>query len=351
VLRLASALSAALLAPLVAAGCGRGRDLGVDSTGGAATGGGATTTTHKGSGGAATTTGTGGGPMEPMGPTRLTVVNGINDYDAVLLCFLPGETPWPTAAGGLPFAAGQAVDLTSAIPQGADLAPWVIAGNLGAIAGKTCTDTIALAQPGDGGPAPPIVAAPLGVIPKAVLASDRSLLLVPTGCMGGAGHDNAGAASGCGMGYSSQTPTTGVVFLGMSRITDPKHVALQVVSASPALPVMDVRLLPNVTNAMEVDVAPSLSQGAIEPFPPFLGLTLAAFGQLSGVQIRAYQPQGSSPISTTNLNDVLSTSAVGTAGFTNGASLVLVAVGATPGAAAGPFWHALTYALIKADPS
>jgi hypothetical protein len=323
----------------------------MDNTGGAGTGGSATTSSQKGSSAAATAaSGAGGGPVEPPGPTRLTVVNGINDYDAVLLCFLPGEAPWPAAAGGLPFAAAQAVDLTSAIPQGADVTPWVVAGNLGVIAGKTCTDTIALAQPTDGGPAPPIVAAPLGVIPKAVLATPRSLLLVPTGCMGGPGHDNAGAVGGCGMGYSSQTPTTSVVFLGMSRITDPKHVALQVVSASPALPLMDVRILPNVMNAMEVDVAPSLSQGAIEPFPPFVGLTLTAFGQLSGVQIRTYQPQTTNPLSTTNLNDVLSASAVGTAGFINGAGLVLVAVGATPGAAAGPFWHPLTYALIKADP-
>jgi hypothetical protein len=349
--RLACALAAALLAPLVVIACGRGRDLGVDTSTSAAGVGGATTSTHTGTGGATTTTsGTGGGPVEPTGPTRLTVVNGINDYDTVRFCFLPGDTPWPAAAGGMPFAAGQAVNLAADLPQGTDLTPWVIAGDLSATAGKTCTEILALAQPADGGPAPPVVAALLGIIPKGVLTSDRSLLFVATGCMGGPGHDDGNAASGCGMGYSSQAPTTGVVFLAMSRITDPKHVALQVVSASPALPLMDVRLLPSVMKATEASVAPSLPQGGIEPSPPFRSLDLAAFGQLGSVQIKTYPPGTPSPSSTTNLSDVLSASTVGTAGFVDGAGLVLVAVGATPGAAPGPFWHKLTYALIKADP-
>jgi hypothetical protein len=232
-----------------------------------------------------------------------------------------------------------------------DVTPWVVAGNLAAVAGKTCTEILALAQPADGGAAPPVVAAQLGVIPKAVLAtSQRSLLLVPMGCMGGPGHDAANATTGCGMGYTSQTPTTGVVFLGMSRITDPKKVSLQVVSASVTFPVQDFRLLPSKANAQEVAVAHALPQGAVGPFPPFQGLALADIGPLSTVQIRTYGQGSSTPTSTTMLSDVLAGSAVGTAGFVDGAGLVLVAVGGTPGASAGPFWHKLTYALIKANP-
>ena len=197
-----------------------------------------------------------------------------------------------------------------------------------------------------------MVAAALGVIPKTVLtASDRSLLLVPMGCMGGPGHDSAGATTGCGMGYSSQTPTTGVVFLAMSRITDPKHVSLQAVSASVTFP---TPRFPGAAGARrgakEADVAPLLSQGAIGPSPPFQGLSLADFGPLPTVQIRTYGSGNSTPTSTTMLSDVLAGSTVGTAGFVDGAGLVLVAVGGTPGASAGGSWHKLTYALIKADP-
>jgi hypothetical protein len=47
---------------------------------------------------------------------------------------------------------------------------------------------------------------------------------------------------------------------------------------------------------------------------------------------------------------VLSASSVGTAGFVNGAGLVLVAVGGGATVPAGAFWRALTFALVKAAP-
>ena len=346
-LRLAAVFCAAFLA---AAGCAPSRDLGVGGSSGTGAGG-ATTTTTTTSGTTTTTTGTGGGgPVEPSGPTALTVVNGINDYDAVQMCFLPGDTPWPAAPGGLGFGAGQAVDIATALPANTDVTPWVVAGNLAATAGMTCTQILALAQPVDGGAAPPVVAAPLGVVSKGVLASNRSLLLVPMGCMGGMGHDSSTATTGCGQGYTSLTPTTGVVFLAMSRITDPKHVSLQVVSASVTFPTMDFRLEPSVSAAPEVVVAPMLPQGAIGPYPPQDSLTLDDFGPLATVQLRTYASGNTSPTSTVMLSQPLAASTVGAAGFVNGAGLVLVAVGGTPGAAAGSFWHALTYALIAANP-
>ena len=347
---LASASRAALLAALAAIGCTRSHDLGVDVTTSTSGGGAATTSSQStGTGGAPAASGT-GGAVEPGGPTALTIVNGIADYAAARFCFLPGDTPWPAAAGGLPFAAGQAVDLAAALPTGTDVTPWVIAGDLAAAAGMTCTEMLALAQPTDGGAPPPLVAASLGVIPQTVLASDRSLLLATTGCLGGAGHDAPGATGGCGMGYSSQTPTPGVVLLAMSRITDATHVSLQVVNASAVLSTTDVRLRPNVLSPTELNVAPSLVPGAIAPEPPFAALTLAQYGALGGVQIKTYSPGSSSATSTTALGDVLGESSVGTAGFVNGAELVLVAVGGGATVPVGAFWRALTFALVKAAP-
>jgi hypothetical protein len=136
----------------------------------------------------------------------------------------------------------------------------------------------------------------------------------------------------------------------MSRITDPSHVALQVVSASVSFPTMDFRILPSGSGAKESVLAPALSQGAIGPYPPFVGLALHDLGPLPGVDLFTYASGQTMPSSTVALSDVLSNSSVGAGGVVDGAGLVLVAVGSSPGAAAGSFWHKLTYALIKADP-
>jgi hypothetical protein len=344
-------LRLALFFTFAALGCGRSHDLGVSSSSSSGAGGAPTTTsTHaSGAGGAHTTSGT-GGAVEPTGPTALTVVNGINDYDAARFCFLPGDTPWPAAAAGLPFAAGQPVDIATALPPGADVTPWVVAGDLTATAGMTCTQMLALAQPVDGGAPPPVVAAALGVISQAVLGSGKSLLLVSTGCMGGVGHVDPAQSNGCGMSYSPDTPTTGAVLVGMSRIVSPNSVSLQAVNGSVTLPTSDVRVQPSMNGAMEIDLAPSLSQGGIGPYPPFDKLTASAYGTLAAVQIRTYGPGSSSQTSAVILSDVLAASSVGVAGFVNGASLTLIAVGGTPGEQAGPFWHKLGYALVQADP-
>jgi hypothetical protein len=121
-----------------------------------------------------------------------------------------------------------------------------------------------------------------------------------------------------------------------------------VVSASAALPTADVRVQPGFSGAQDVTVAPSLTPGAIGPEPPFHMLGLGDFGPLGNVQIKTF-PLNAGSVSTP-LSGVLAASSVGMAGFANGAGLVLVAVGGAPGAAAGPFWHALTYAVVKADP-
>jgi hypothetical protein len=355
VLRRLVLLSGAALAGVALAfiACFRQDDLGVDtsSSSSSSSAGGAPAPGPSGSGGAPATSGA-GGDAGPSGPTSLTIVNGINDYDAVRFCFLPGDTPWPGLVGGLPFGTGQVVDLTTALPAGVDVTPWVFAGDLAAVTGMTCTDILALAgaQVGDGGAPPPIVAAALGVVPQVVLASDQSLLLVPTGCMGGSGHDSANAATACGMGYTSTTPTTGVVLLSMSRLTNPGHLALQVVNGSAVMPVTDVGFQLNLTAKTQVVVASSLGPGAVEPGPPFTALAAADFGPLAGVQIDTYPPGGSTATSSVLLGGVLSASAVGTAGFADGQGLALVAVGSAPGLPAGPFWHTLTYALVSTSP-
>ena len=339
----------ALVAPLAAFACGRTHDLGTTtSTGGTSSSSSTTTTTTSSSTGTGGTGGAGGlGGAGPSGPTELTVVNGINDYPAVRLCFLPGDTPWPASASGLVFGAGLEVDLASVIPTGTDVTPWVIAGDLGSTAGMTCTQIHAAAG-ADGGPT--LLTTPLAVLPESVFASNESLLLVPLGCLGGAGHDDPNEALACGMGYTSQTPNASVALVAMSRRTNATQVSLLVVQASSATPTIDVKVLPNTMNAMPLMIAPGLTLGAIEPPVPFAQLDLAGFGSLDVTAIQTYVSGEGTPSTASTLGPLLAASAVGTAGFVNGASLVLVAVGAAPGFPAGSFWHKLTFAVVKADP-
>ena len=339
---------------LAAFACGSPYDLGV-------TGGGSSSST--GSGGASSsstvansvvssssgTGGTGGDP-EPAGTLKLTVVNGVNDYYAIRLCFLPNDAPWPASQNGLPFARSAVVtSVSTVVPIDGDVTPWVIAGDLSLTEGKTCTQILALASGADAGTSS-LIARPLAVIPKVVWASNRSLLLVPTGCLGGFGHESANGPLACGTGYTGSSPTAGITLVSMSRIEDAGHVSLQAVNASTALPEVDVALLPSLTNATPKIVAPSLTQGAIAPKPPFAALTVTEMGPLDAVQIQTYVPGTMSLSSTVPLAKVFANGGPGAAAVANGASFVLVAVGAGPGLPTAEWWHELTYTLVAADP-
>ncbi|HZF54984.1 MAG TPA: hypothetical protein VE093_40315 [Polyangiaceae bacterium] len=361
-----AALTALALAP---PGCSSDRDLGVDpptgpssssSAGGGAGGSGV-------GGGGVGGSGTGGDIPEPPGPTALTIVNGVNDYDAIRLCFVPypdgdgaAEEPWPSDAAGLAFAGSRVVSpIAPVIPGGSDIRTFVIAGDLAKTSGKTCAEVFAMAASGGGsggaggaggagGGDPGVLVAPLAVLPAAVFESERSLLLVPTGCVGGPGHTDPTETLACGAAYTPDSPTASLVALGMSRIANPNRVNLQVVHAAVALPEVDFRIKPD--EKPEWAVASSLSIGAIGPKPPFDSLQAIAYGDIFQAQLLTYLPSSVNPTSKTGMLEVFSKSPVALGDFKDGASLVLVAVGSAPGQPAGPFWHKLTYAMVRASP-
>jgi hypothetical protein len=359
---------------VAAAGCGRDHGLGIDassSSGGGATGMGGSagsdtgggSTTGSGAGGAGgatgtttTSTGSGGqGGEEPSGPTQLTIVNGVNDYEAIRICFLPfpagdpSALPWPSDPAGLPFAKAVVVaPISSAIPANVDVRPHVIAGDLSQVAGKTCGQVLALAESNPS----PIVVTKLAVLPAPVFTSDRSLLLAPIGCLGGPGHDGPSAQLACGFAYSPATPTASIVALGMSRKNDPFHMTFQVVNASTALQPTDVQLRPGFEMATDVLVATNVATGEISPKPPFMGLSLAELGALDKVKIETFLPMQQQMFltSTTPLSEAFAHGTVPMVDFDDGAGLVLIAVGAYPGVDPGGIWHKLTFTMVKADP-
>jgi hypothetical protein len=136
----------------------------------------------------------------------------------------------------------------------------------------------------------------------------------------------------------------------MSRITEPGKVGLQVVHADAAMPQVDVRIAPSVSGAPDWQLVSKLSPGGIGPFPPFLSLGVEQLGIPAGVKIRTYPPGEMTVTSEVLLGEALDQSEVTEADIADGRGFALVAVGAAPGTAAGPFWHALTYGLVKADP-
>ncbi|AKT43790.1 hypothetical protein [Chondromyces crocatus] len=307
-----------------------------------------------GSGGEGGAGGAGGDevPVEPPGPPVLTVVNGVNDHDAIKLCLLtyPGDgvgvPPWPSNAAGLGFARGAVVtSLESLVPPGSDLQMHVVAGDLAATAGRDCAQILGLAAGGQG----PVFAAALPVVPASALAAERSLLLVPAGCMGAPGQTDPAEALGCGPFYTETTPTLTLVAAPMSRLTVSDRVSYQVVHANAALTRVDVRLGARPSDPVGWLVASGLTFGAVKPFPPTS--TLSAADVEPEAEIRVHHPnQTSNPLSTVAMSEVRTRSGLGSTDVGNGKAVVLVAVGAAPGVPAGPFWHALTYALIPADP-
>ncbi len=356
-------LFSASLVTVAMGACGRNDDLGTDTSSGGAsssagsggTGGGASSTAASSS--SASGSGGGGGiDAGPTGPTRLTIVNGLVDYPAARLCFLPDDTPWPAAATGLAYGAASVVDpIAPTVPAGSDVTVWLVTGDLTQAAGKTCTQILALPPPSGDAGAPDagsagVLSLQLAVIPQAVLSAQKSLLLVVTGCAGGPGHDDSSGGLACGMGYSPTSPTAGVLLGAMSRITDPGHVSLQVAAGSAGTPLGDVRVTPGLTTPTDAVIAPLISFGAIAPAPPFQGLSLNEFGDVGTAALKTFPQNSGTATSQIALGDVFAASAVKQADFLDGGGFVLVARGAHPALGGSTLFQKYGYTLVKADP-
>lgn len=287
---------------------------------------------------------------EPDGPSKLTIVNGVNDYEAIRLCFVPwpdgGETPaYPADSKGLAFAAPAVIDMASGVvPIATDVFVHVIAGNLGKTKGKGCAEITA------GGLDPDVLVVPLAVLPRSALEAPRSLLLVPHGCLGGVGHDDPMSEQICGKGYTIDTPTPGILAAGMSRIVEPEVLSLQAAHASVAMPEMDIQVLPGAQGGEARKIAPGLTLGAVGKLPPFREFSKSDLGLIDATNILTVPSGNANPTSTSLLSEALMRGGIPQAELKDGASYTLVAVGSSPMISAGPYWHALTWTVVRADP-
>lgn len=326
----------------LAAGCGDGTSpLAKGEGGGGMAGmGGAggdpvTTTTSATSG-----VGGSGGIEEPAGPTRLTIVDGIVDADAIRVCFVsdggPPTSPWP-GPEGLPYARGGVTE-----PPNGAVEMLVVAGDLAATGGLAC-DELEVAPP------PGVVVRSLGLLPDGFFSAERSLLLVPNGCVGGATHTDPLEASVCGAGYDPAFGNASVVAGFMSRIAQLDKVPLQFVQASAAMPSYELRVKSNALAPAQLVLA-SWSLGAIAPFPPFMAFSEQVLTAPNEARIGVYQGAPNNPIFEAPWSVAFSNSSVSTSEVDNGRGLVFVAVGPAPTLSAGPWWNEHTYTVLLADP-
>jgi hypothetical protein len=314
------------------------------AAGGTAGGSGGGGTSASGNGGSA------GSIVEPDGPQRLTLVNGIVDSDAIRLCFTPypdgptpGAEPWP-GIEGLPFARAVVVaSIATVIPAATDVEVLLVAGELSHTGGKTCAELWTAPPAG-------VLVRSLGVVPASFFTVERSLLLVPNGCVGGQGHTDPSETQVCGAAYAPDKPTAAMAAGFMSRLTTAGKLSLQLVHAVASMPTVNARLVPSSEGATHYLVTDNWSLGAIAPYPPFQGLAVSNLGLPEAAALEIEQSSQPQVLATLLLGEAFANGTVGASDLDDGTGLVLVAVGAAPGMVAGPWWRALTLSAIAADP-
>ena len=266
--------------------------------------------------------------VEPLGDNVLTIVNGVVDAPSVRLCFASvgenGETqdfvgsPLPE----LNYAASTILTELDGLSFVDDvIQPWVITGQLSRLKQLGCEDAVALAQreeakvtpvaaailggggegqggmgqagapsePGAAGEAgsggapgeplefPTLRARPLAALPAGTVNIGRSILMVLTGCVGGAAYTDHIETSVCGSDYTPDTPTLQPVVVKLSRAIGYDKVGLQAVHASPATSSLDVRVSGD-SGTISLVFATDVSFGGIAPRPAALRFAPAELG-------------------------------------------------------------------------
>lgn len=302
---------------------------------------GATTTETTGNGGS-------GGIVEPPGPTKLTFINGIADADAARFCFLEypdpaaGVLPWPDVSG-LAFAQSVVIDLDDdLVPVGGDVEVLAIGGQLSASGGMTCDELRSAPPPG-------VIVRSIAVVPGSVFGEEKSLLLVPNGCLGGPFKTDEEEARICGFGYDMQSGNAAMAAGFMSRIGASDKIAMQFVQASAGMEPVSLSVKPGMSGATAQLVVDSWSAGGIQPFPPFMGYGLAQLNEVGQSSIELTGNMGSTIAYQATFAEALAESDLAVGDLVNGENIVFVGVGAAPGLA-GSWWQPFTLTVVLADP-
>jgi hypothetical protein len=331
--------------------------------------------------------------VEPPGAPVLTLMHGVVDAQRIAFCFakvnagVPAPpTGSPDPAGGLAF--GTPLVLTSIAGfdwDVDDIQPIVVTGDFSLLAGKTCSEVIALADyyadagagddagqadAGDAGasdasldaessaadaeteppPPPPARALAMPVLPAGTLSGGYSNLLVATGCIGGPGFTDSYETFICGQSYTPTTPTLSPVLVQLSRVADASSVGLSVVIAALASDPIDlVSTAPEGSSFSDIHIAYGTVYGAIAPKPPLFGHPKAAFGSPFGSAVLEVNSLGSSaPFYTQEWSTALAAS--GLSDVSEGRTYAIVLVGPRPNNLEMKWWNGPRLVAIPTAP-
>ena len=330
---------------------------------------------------------------EPLGDNVLTIVNGVIDAPSVRLCFARVDANGETAelAGSplpeLGYAASTVLTQLDGLSLVDDvIQPWVISGDLARIKRLDCNAAVALAQAeeaavtplaeanagggagaggaagaaaaGDSGAAgapempplqmPSLRARPLAALPAGTVNIGRSILMVLTGCIGGAAYSDHIDTSACGDGYSPTSSTLQPVIVKLSRDLRFDKVGLQAVHASLPTGSLDIRASGD-KGAVSLVFASSLSFGSIEPRPADTRFTPVELGvEQSNYGLQAVDDNGD-VVYQEAWSDILAVSGIDA--IAPARTYTSVFLGPDPLLIKKGWWNASAFALIDNDPT
>lgn len=194
---------------------------------------------------------------------------------------------------------------------------------------------------------PALRARPLSALPPGTLSIGRSILLVMSGCMGGAAYFDTVDTAVCGDEYTPETPTLAPVVVKLSRAISFSAVGLQGVQASQAVGSVDLRVAGD-DGAVALTFARNVSFGGIEPRPAD-----TRFGPAElGVTRRNYGLQaadGTGVVFQAAWSDVLEVS--GLDAVVAARSYTAVLVGPSPLLIKRGWWNDAAFVLVDNDPT
>jgi len=334
--------------------------------------------------------------VEPKGDDVLTIVNGVVDAPSVRLCFARvGENGETSDFVGSPlpelgYAAAAVLTQLDGLSLVDDvIQPWVISGELSRVDELDCRAAVALAESeeakvtpvapepvgagganaggagpepepsptgagGEGGSAeiplefPTLRARPVAALPAGTVHIGRSILLVLSGCMGGAAYADRVEVSACGAGYTPQTPTLEPVIVKLSRAVGFDKVGLQGVHASAPTGSLDLRASGD-GGAVSLVFASNVSFGSIKPRPADTRFTPAELGvENFNFGLQAVDGSGG-VVYQESWSDILAASALATPSAAR--TYTAIFLGPDPLLLKEGWWNKSAFALVDNDPT
>jgi hypothetical protein len=332
---------------------------------------------------------------EPPGDNVLTIVNGVVDASSVSLCFARLDDKDRSVLVGSPspeLGYGASIVLTEL--EGVSLVDdtlqaWVIAGELSRLGDLDCQQAVELAgteeasvtpesglegaagaggasaesgagsggasEAGAGGAGEPEIplekpvlrARSLAVLPPGSIDIGRSMLMVLTGCMGGAAYGDRVDRSACGSSYATGRPTLQPIVVKLSRELGFDKVGLQAVHASLPTATLDIRATGK--DAVALVFASSVGFGSIEPRPADTRFTKVELGvDRSDYGLQAVDESGNVAFQE-GWPAILERS--GIAAIESARTYTVVFLGPRPQLLGTGFWNDNAFAIVDNDPT